>query len=36
MIGRFGAELDPNRMSIEIRVRLGARQHDGIDVRPDN
>jgi hypothetical protein len=36
MIGRFGAELDFNRMSIEIRVRLGAGQRNGIDVRPDN
>jgi hypothetical protein len=36
MIGRFGAELDFNRMSIEIRVRLGAREGNGIGIRPDN
>jgi hypothetical protein len=36
MVGRLGAELDCNRMSVQICMRLGARQRDGIDVRPDN
>jgi hypothetical protein len=36
MVRRLGAELDYNRMSVQICVRLGTRQRDGIDVRPDN
>ena len=36
MIGTFGSEMDLNRMSIQICMRLGARQRDGIDVRSDD
>ena len=33
MIGGRATEVDLNRMSVQLRVRLGASQCDGIDVR---
>ena len=36
MIRRFAAELDFNPMSVQVCVRLGTRQRDGIDVCPDD
>ena len=36
VIGRFAAELDFNPMTVQVRMRLGARHGDGIDVRPNN
>jgi hypothetical protein len=35
MIWRFAAELDFNPVSVQVCVRLGTRQRDGIDVCPD-
>jgi hypothetical protein len=36
VIRRFAAELDSNPMSVQLCVRLGARQGDGIDVCSDD
>jgi hypothetical protein len=36
MIGRLSAELDCNRMSVQVSMRPGARQRDGIEIRANN